>query len=127
MRAGTWVSYHWRPGQVRAGQSESAALVTRTNPDGTANLKVFADGTPDVLDLRNVPKMSQEIRSHCWEAQSGDVSGLLDRIETLERDLAAAQDRLDALALALPLPPRRGPGRPSNAELAARRAAEGSA
>lgn len=113
---GKFVLYSWRPGQVRVGQSESAALVTRVNRDGTLNLKVFADGTPDVLDLRNVPKASQEIASHCWKAQREDVGDLAKRIEELEKAVADANERLDELLA------RRGPGRPSNAEIAARAA-----
>lgn len=101
---GKMVLYTWRPGQVRAGQTESAAMILRVNRDGTVNLRVFADGTPDALDLRNVPAMSETIQTHCWSRNPDDS------------DRAQPEPQ--------PEPIRRGPGRPSNAELAARRQAE---
>lgn len=93
VRTGSHVLYRFRPGQVRAGQTEAAALVTRVNIDGTANLTVFADGTPDCLYLRSVPKASQEITSHCWTmAESDNVD-----IAQLQADLLEAHERIDTL------------------------------
>ena len=69
---GKMVLYIWRPGQVRARQSESAAMITRVNPDGTVNLSVYPDGTPDALFLRNVAVMSEAVQCHCWKPNPDD-------------------------------------------------------
>lgn len=63
---GKMVIYRWRSGQVRAGQTESAALVTRVNADGTVNLKVFPDDPNGDLWFKAVPPASDKIQSHCW-------------------------------------------------------------
>ena len=92
---GHMVLYRFRPGQVRAGQPDAPALVTRVNPDGTANLTVYPDGTPDPLFLRAVPRLSQDVASHCWEmAKSDDAS---EQVSQLQRDLVDAHTRIDAL------------------------------
>lgn len=66
---GKLVIYHWRAGQVRAGQTQSVALVTKLNPDGTANLKVFPDDPNGDLWFRSVPPMSDAVKTHCFTLQ----------------------------------------------------------
>ena len=78
---GKMVLYIWRPGQVRARQSESAAMITRVNPDGTVNLSVYPDGTPDALFLRNVAAMSEAVQSHCWHPNPDDELLQREQIE----------------------------------------------
>jgi hypothetical protein len=82
---GKMVLYIWRPGQVRARQSESAAMITRVNPDGTVNLTVYPDGTPDPLFLRNVAAMSDAVPCHCWHPNPDDAER--------EKAAASASDR----------------------------------
>ena len=89
---GPLVLYTWRPGQVRAGQSKSIALVTKENADKTVNLTVYPDGSPDALFLRGVPAFSQEISHHCFEElPSGKrIADLEARMAQLESDLIEA-------------------------------------
>ena len=96
---GKMVLYIWRPGQVRARQSESAAMITRVNPDGTVNLSVYPDGTPDPLYLKNVAAKSDAVQSHCWKPNADDIEreALLARIDNLEEGLISAHERIKAL------------------------------
>lgn len=92
------VRYCWRPGQVRAGEADSIALVTKQNKDGTLNLRIYADGNPDPIFQRNVPKRSQEVQSHCWfEVESGGA-GLQEQISELREQLDRLEERLPRAA-----------------------------
>lgn len=95
---GQIVLYRWRPGQVRAGQAESAGMVTKINPDGTLNLTVHPDATPDPLFLKSVAAASQEVTSHCWSPTEQDarIFFLEERCAQLESDLVDALDRLES-------------------------------
>lgn len=86
---GKMVLYIWRPGQVRARQSESAAMITRINPDGTVNLKIEPDGTPDPVFQNNIAMRSDAVQSHCWKPNADDVERdeLIEHIADLERRL----------------------------------------
>ena len=92
---GPLVFYVWRPGQVRAGQTQSIALVTKENADKTVNLSVFPDGSPDALFLKNVPAQSQEIAHHCFVQFPNSVAALEQRVSQLENDLVEMLDRVD--------------------------------
>ena len=97
--------YRWRPGQVRAGQDDAAALITRVNSDGSVDLTVFQPGTPDTLVLNRVGRMSQEVQSHCWHP--------LAWMAEIDRRVAEFQSLAECVnGHAIPEPPRRGPGRP---------------
>ncbi len=102
---GKIVLFRYRPGQVRAGQIDDAAIVTRVHADGSANLDVFADGLPDRLHFNNVPPMSDAVQSHCWRsldvAPSQEIPG--DELLKLVMELS---DRVAVLES------KRGPGRP---------------
>lgn len=90
---GKMVLYRWRPGQVRAQQAESAAMITKINADGTVNLKVVPDAAPDPIFLRNIAQNSNEVQSNCWLPNPDD-----QRLDQLETDLLEALDRLDGRA-----------------------------
>lgn len=68
------VLYRFRPGQVRAGQQDAAALVTRVNADGSLDLAVFPALGPnsEFLTVNKVRRMSQEVTSNCWHPLEGD-------------------------------------------------------
>jgi len=83
---GQIVLYRLRPGQVRAGISELAAIVTRVHPpsDGEAkpcvDLRVFVPDSLDPLVLGRVMAQSDAVRGHCWRptdapavARAGDA------------------------------------------------------
>jgi hypothetical protein len=80
------VLYRVRPGQVRAGQSELAAIVTKVYPDGSADLRVFVSDVADPLVLPRVPPMTQDQQSNCWRLPDvgDDVAGLVARVCELE-------------------------------------------
>ncbi len=69
---GQIVLYRLRPGQVRAGQSELAAIVTRVHPrlDGETrpcvDLRVFVPDSLDPLVQQRVMALSDAVRGHCW-------------------------------------------------------------
>jgi hypothetical protein len=69
---GQIVLYRLRPGQVRAGQSELAAIVTRvhTRPDGEdapcVDLRVFVPDSVDPLVQPRVMALSAAVRGHGW-------------------------------------------------------------
>lgn len=105
LHPGIWVLYVFRSGQVRAGQSECAAMITKLNGDGTANLKIEADGTADPIYQKSVPPRSQEVTGHCWYVPATESADLT----SLREELAEAHRRIDALEAK----PKRG--RPPNA------------
>lgn len=124
---GQSVLYVWRPGQIRAGEVESAAIVTRVNADGSLNLRVFPDGTPDVLQFQRVVPMSEAIHGHCWreaappagvvavpvgdgdDLRPGGIEYVPDVRIALEQVQASHADLVARLAA---LEAKRGPGRP---------------
>lgn len=114
---GQIVLYRYRPGQVRAGQLDDAALVTRVHADGSVNLDVFADGLPDRLHYNNVPPMSDAVQSHCWHDREGAaadealkfIMGTNIPGDELLKLVMEVSDRVAALEA------KRGPGRPANA------------
>jgi len=69
---GQIVLYRLRPGQVRAGVSELAAIVTRVHPlaAGEAkpcvDLRVFVPDSLDPLVQPRVMAQSEAVCSHCW-------------------------------------------------------------
>jgi hypothetical protein len=69
---GQIVLYRLRPGQVRAGQSELAAIVTRVHPrleadeEPCVDLRVFVPDSLDPLVLLRVMAQSDAVRGHCW-------------------------------------------------------------
>ena|SRR5258708_7300066 len=69
---GQIVLYRLRPGQVRAGQSELAAIVTRVHArlDGEAlpcvDLRVFVPDSLDPLVQQRVMALADAVRGHCW-------------------------------------------------------------
>ena len=69
---GQIVLYRLRPGQVRAGQSELAAIVTRvhTRLDGEAlpcvDLRVLVPDSLDPLVQQRVMALADAVRGHCW-------------------------------------------------------------
>jgi len=69
---GQIVLYRLRPGQVRAGISELAAIVTRVHPrrDGEAkpcvDLRVFVPDSLDPLVQQRVMAQSDTTGGHCW-------------------------------------------------------------
>ena len=69
---GQIVLYRLRPGQVRAGQSELAAIVTRVHArlDGEdapcVDLRVFVPDSVDPLVQPRVMALSENVRGHCW-------------------------------------------------------------
>lgn len=67
------VLYVFRPGQVRAGQAEVAAIVTKVNADDTLELITFPTMSEMVHQSR-VPAMSEVITGHCWRRQDDDMA-----------------------------------------------------
>ena len=70
---GQIVLYRLRPGQVRAGVSELAAIVTRVHPrahdgekDPCVDLRVFVPDSLDPLVQPRVMAMTDAVRGHCW-------------------------------------------------------------
>lgn len=119
---GLIVLYRYRPGQVRAGQLDDAAIVTRVHADGSVNLDVFADGLPDRLHFNNVPPMSDAVQSHCWHDREGGAGSDISNDELLKLAMGTNIPSDELLKLAMELSDRvaaleakRGPGRPPNA------------
>lgn len=91
---GRTVHYRQRPGQVRAGQQDLAAKITKVWPDGSASLRIYVPDSPDVLLQPKVQRMSQEVTTHCWfipeianpelDEMRAQLTKALDRIEALE-------------------------------------------
>lgn len=69
---GQIVLYRLRPGQVRAGISELAAIVTRVHSQAPGeaepcvDLRVFVPDSVDPLVLPRVMAQSDTVRGHCW-------------------------------------------------------------
>lgn len=100
------VLYRFRPGQVRMGQTEAAAMITRVYPDGTCDLTVHPPNNPEPLFQNKVPKMAREEDFHCWRLNDDDVRmmELERRVAELEADLASlsslSHEDVDALQIA---------------------------
>ena len=96
LHPGTMVLYRWRSGQVRAGMTEAAAMITRLHADGTANLIVFPDGDRDTLLQQRVPPLSKEVQHHCWFCSAGtaeeEIVVLTKRVAQLEADLSELRE-----------------------------------
>ncbi len=87
---GKTVLYRWRPGQVRGGSQDAAALVLRVRspggvPDGTLDLIVWPAGDRDPLFLDNVAAMSDRVTNHCWHLPAEDPAA---KIADLEKRVA---------------------------------------
>jgi len=86
---GQIVLYRLRPGQVRAGISELAAIVTRVHPllDGEekpcVDLRVFVPDSLDPLVQQRVMAQSDVVRGHCWRPT--DAPAVRREIETKKR------------------------------------------
>lgn len=93
---GMSVNYRCRPGQIRVGQQDLAALVTRLRPNGSVDLRVYVPDSVDVLIYPGILPMSQDLQYHCWHVPPGSPDVLLARIEQLEADLVEAHNRIDA-------------------------------
>lgn len=94
--AGMMVQYRWRPGQVRAGQQDAAAMITRVKHDGKVDLTIYPPSA-EHIHQQDVMAMSQEVTSHCWHVPEDEDSPQALRVAELEGQLAEALDRLDAL------------------------------
>lgn len=96
---GLMALYRARPGQVRAGQQDLAAIVTRVNGDGTVAMRIYASDAADVLLQDRVPPMSQETPSHYWHLPDDVLAAEIDRkrVSELETQLLEAMERLDAI------------------------------
>ena len=77
---GQIVLYRLRPGQVRAGISEIAAIVTRVHArlDGEAkpcvDLRVFVPDSLDPLVQQRVMALSDTVQGHCWRPTDAPVA-----------------------------------------------------
>ena len=80
---GKMVLYRWRLGEVRAGQTEAAAMITMLHPDGSADLTVYPAMDREPRFQRKVPQMSAEHDFHCWRLTPDD-----ERMEELEHRVA---------------------------------------
>jgi hypothetical protein len=94
---GMMVLYRCRPGQVRAGQQDLAALVTKVRQDGSVDLRIYTPDMVDVLNQQAIREMSQDLQWHCWHVADGSPDALRARIEQLEADLVEAHNRIDGL------------------------------
>jgi hypothetical protein len=63
------VLYRCRPGQVRAGQLDLAAMVTKINSDGTLELTVYPALSEPCFQSK-VPALSDGFTGHCWHPRS---------------------------------------------------------
>lgn len=106
---GQIVLYCLRPGQVHAGQSELAAIVTRVRRllDGETvpcvDLRIWRPDMVDPLVQQNVMAQSAAVRGHCWqptEALAGRVTVNMDAREKAEirGDIAKLSDQVVELA-----------------------------
>ncbi len=68
MMLGKTVLYRCRPGQVRMGARDMAAIVTREQADGCLDLMIFPPKTHigDALHYENVAPMTDVYTGHCW-------------------------------------------------------------
>jgi hypothetical protein len=87
------VLYRFRPGQVRMGQIEGAAMITRVYPDGTVDLTVYPPNNPEPLFQTRVAKMAREDDFHCWRLNEDD-----ERMAELERRVAELEEALANLS-----------------------------
>jgi hypothetical protein len=87
---GQIVLYRLRPGQVRAGVSELAAIVTRVHSlaEGEerpcVDLRVFVPDSVDPLVQPRVMAQSDAVRSHCWRP-TGAPQAPAPRADTKKR------------------------------------------
>jgi len=105
--------YRQRPGQIRQGQQDLPATITRVNSDGTVTLRIVIPDSVDVIIEPKIKPLSQELSYHCWlvpDYMMGGGNGS-ERIESLQREIAELQERVDALEN------KRGAGRPPKASL----------
>lgn len=90
---GKLVLYRWRVGQVRAGQLDAGAMVTRIHADGTLDLTVHPAMDRDPLYVDRVAQMSDAVLSHCWRFNDDEqrMVELTERLAALETKLAALE------------------------------------
>lgn len=103
------VIYRCRPGQIRGGQSDLAAVVTRVNrgtdgnPDGTVELLVLpSDGEP--IRQNKVPERAEGLPGNYWAWPDATiVAGAQSRMQTdmkiahLEKEVADLRQMVEDL------------------------------
>lgn len=98
---GLMVLYRWRPGQVRAGETDAAAVVTKVYPDETVDLTIFVPSMGPEIHQNRVMHMSKEVPCHCWHMAPAANAGKAEVPQHIADDLDALRIRVAKLEYAL--------------------------